>query len=849
MPRHSLPRILRSLLLLGGFSVIVGGIWSREVQAAPAGAVSPFLYPPFPGTASEESIFDHTSPNYTQSDNRIVSYGGHEARKNCPSPEPAGTKPPQAGVCDQGFGLYWSYDLGGWMAYNGHDGIDYGVSYRPVYAAGDSDRVMYSGWWDPQNHTASYGIYVKLHHPNTYITIYGHMSAVAVQACPTDGCASISHGEMLGISGTTGNSTGPHLHFGVTAPNGKSIDPYGWGAGGTDPWPYNQPESLWVMYPSLVFNSIHALPTGNVALPYPPSVPTGILVDDSSSGFIQNPDQCWNDISVSAGQAENGNMSIASARLAAPNCIGQWQFPQGSSAGLYSVYVRIPAVHATTQGAVYAIQHGGRTDKVVIDQLVFPNGFYVTDGWIYVGKYNFDGVSPEYVQLTNQTQDESAAVGSLEVGADAVRFVFLGIVTPSPPPITLTPTFTPTITRTPTPSNTPTITRTPTASSTPTITKTPTPSNTPTASRTPTPSKTPTQTRTPTATFTPTPSRTPSRTPTLTPSKTPTASRTPTPSRTPTSTVTRFPTAIPPYTKLNVFFVSTVRLNAGTPPFEVAGYRWEKSTDNFVQDVLNEYFKGPGYTEKSVYRWTAIYSGFTGYARVDIAGGIARVYLKGSCAPTDYNYTIAQPLSVNLKQFSYIQFVKIYDQNGTTEHPDGASDSIPTCLDPAFAPSPTFSPTPSSSPTPTATRTRTPTPTPRSTPTPLYVLLKVYFYQRTSLLEVFGKRWEPTSANLPKAMLDEFFKGPGLTEKNTYGWIAIYSGATGYSKLDIADGIARVYLTGHCNSQGSTFTIGPLLKDTLKQFSYIQFVKIYDENGNTEQPDGPTDSIPGCLEP
>ena len=292
-----------------------------------------------------------------------------------------------------------------------------------------------------------------------------------------------------------------------------------------------------------------------------------------------------------------------------------------------------------------------------------------------------------------------------------------------------------------------------------------------------------------------------------------------------------------------------MRLNAGTPPFEVAGYRWEKSTDNFVQDVLNEYFKGPGYTEKSVYRWTAIYSGFTGYARVDIAGGIARVYLKGSCAPTAYNYTIAQPLSVNLKQFSYIQFVKIYDQNGTTEHPDGASDSIPTCLDPAFAPSPTFSPTPSSSPTPTATRTKTPTPTPRSTPTPLYVLLKVYFYQRTSLLEVFGKRWEPTSANLPKAMLDELFKGPGLTEKNTYGWIAIYSGATGYSKLDIADGIARVYLTGHCNSEGSTFTIGPLLKDTLKQFSYIQFVKIYDENGNTEQPDGPTDSIPGCLEP
>jgi murein DD-endopeptidase MepM/ murein hydrolase activator NlpD len=841
LPHRSLPRSLKTLLLLAGLSVLLGGLLSREAEAAPEAAITPFLYPPFPGTASEESIFDHTSPNYSQTDNRIISYGGHEARKNCPSPQPAGTNPPQAGICDQGFGIYWSYDLGGWMAYNGHDGIDYGISYRPVYAAADSDRVMYSGWWDPQIHQASYGIYVRLHHANGYQTIYGHMSSVAVQACATNGCSSIAHGEMLGISGTTGNSTGPHLHFGLVSPAGKSVDPYGWGAGGTDPWPYNQPESLWVMYPSLVYYGIHALPSGSVALSYPSAVATGILIDDSSSGFVQNPDQCWNDISVSAGQAQNGNLSYSKPRLTAPTCTGQWRFPQGSSPGNYGVYIRIPSVHATTEGAVYTIQHGGLTDHVVINQLVFPNGFYVTDGWVYVGKYNFDGASTEYVQLTNQTQDESATVSTLEVGADAVRFVFLGVTTPTPPPVTLTPTFTPTITMTPTASNTPTIT--PTA----TNTRTPTPSLTPTPSRTPTPSKTATASRTPTSTRTP--SRTPTPTFTRTPSRTPSPTFTRTPSRTPTQTATRLPTAIPPYTKLSVYFVSTVRLNAGTPPFEVAGYRWEKSTDNFAADVLNEYFKGPGYTEKYVYRWTAIYSGFTGYSRLEVADGIARVYLKGICTPVDYNYTVAQPLMVNLKQFNSIQFVKIYDQNGTTEHPDGASDSIPTCLDPAFAPSPTFTPTPSLSPTPTATATKTSTPTARATATPLYVLLKVYFYQRTSLLEVFGKRWAPSSANLPKFVLDQYFKGPGYTEKYTYGWVAPYNGATGYSKLDITDGIARVYLTGQCNSQGSTFTLAPLIADTLKQFSYIQYVKIYDQNGNTEQPDGPTNSIPACLEP
>ena len=120
---------------------------------------------------------------------------------------------------------------------------------------------------------------------------------------------------------------------------------------------------------------------------------------------------------------------------------------------------------------------------------------------------------------------------------------------------------------------------------------------------------------------------------------------------------------------------------------------------------------------------------------------------------------------------------------------------------------------------------------------------------RNTLADVLGKRWAQSSVNFPEFVLNEYFKGPGLTEKNTYGWIAIYSGATGYSKLEISEGIARVYLTGRCNSEGSTFTIAGPLINNLKQFSYIQFVKIYDENGNTENPEGQSDSIPACLEP
>ena len=43
------------------------------------------------------------------------------------------------------------------------------------------------------------------------------------------------------------------------------------------------------------------------------------------------------------------------------------------------------------EGATYTIRHSGESDQVVVNQAVFPNIYYVTDGSIYVGKYNFSG--------------------------------------------------------------------------------------------------------------------------------------------------------------------------------------------------------------------------------------------------------------------------------------------------------------------------------------------------------------------------------------------------------------------------------------------------------------------------
>jgi murein DD-endopeptidase MepM/ murein hydrolase activator NlpD len=450
---RSIKKLFTAILLCG---IILGTRGaSAEYDAAPVQAITPFLYPPYPGSASQESIFDHSTPNYT-TDNRVLAYTGDVANKNCPSPAPAGTPPPQAGVCNAGSGGYWSYSLGDWMYYDGHDGVDYGISYRPVYAAADADQVVYAGWWDPQNHKINLGIYVRLHHANGYNTYYGHMSSVSVQACSSPGCTFLPHGEMLGISGTTGNSSGPHLHLLVRNPANKSVDPYGWKGSGSSPWTANQKESLWVAYPSLVYYASQIYPSGN-PLNYPPRPTSGIIVDDGSLAFDETPDGCWSQ--VNTGSAQNGRMSYVRPRTSSATCSGQWAFPQGSNDGTYAVYVRIPAIKATSEGAVYTIRHAGKSDQVVLNQSVFPNIYYVTDGWVYIGRYNFAGAGDEYIELSNRTQDESASLSNLDLGADAVRFVFQGDATPTPPgPVTVTPTTTPTVTATPSRTRTPTVT-------------------------------------------------------------------------------------------------------------------------------------------------------------------------------------------------------------------------------------------------------------------------------------------------------------------------------------------------------------------------------------------------------
>ncbi len=113
---------------------------------------------------------------------------------------------PVNGVVTSGFGWRW-----GRM----HEGIDIAApSGTPIRAAA-AGTVIYAGWM------GGYGNIVIIDHGNGLATAYGHQSAISV------GGGSVSQGTVIGAVGTTGNSTGPHVHFEVRV-NGSPVDPMGY---------------------------------------------------------------------------------------------------------------------------------------------------------------------------------------------------------------------------------------------------------------------------------------------------------------------------------------------------------------------------------------------------------------------------------------------------------------------------------------------------------------------------------------------------------------------------------------------------------------------------------------------
>jgi murein DD-endopeptidase MepM/ murein hydrolase activator NlpD len=97
--------------------------------------------------------------------------------------------------------------------YRQHTGVDLSCSNGAPIAAAGSGVVIQAGW------NGGYGNAVMIDHGNGLATLYGHQSSIAV----SNG-ESVTRGETIGYVGSTGASTGPHLHF-ETRVNGTPVNP------------------------------------------------------------------------------------------------------------------------------------------------------------------------------------------------------------------------------------------------------------------------------------------------------------------------------------------------------------------------------------------------------------------------------------------------------------------------------------------------------------------------------------------------------------------------------------------------------------------------------------------------
>ena len=114
---------------------------------------------------------------------------------------------PVSGVLTSRYGYRWGRT---------HTGIDIGASTGTSVKAAASGKVIFSGW------KGSLGKLVVISHGNGVQTYYGHCSSLLVSAGQ-----SVSAGQVISKVGSTGRSTGPHLHFEIRV-NGAAINPQGY---------------------------------------------------------------------------------------------------------------------------------------------------------------------------------------------------------------------------------------------------------------------------------------------------------------------------------------------------------------------------------------------------------------------------------------------------------------------------------------------------------------------------------------------------------------------------------------------------------------------------------------------
>ncbi|MFI1281737.1 LysM peptidoglycan-binding domain-containing M23 family metallopeptidase [Streptomyces sp. NPDC020858] len=194
-------------LIHPGLKLTLGG----RGQAAPVEAAPEAAPQPAPKAAAE------------QAPEQAAEQAPEQAEQAAPAqPESAPEAPAEQQsasgfVAPLGGGISTNYKVAGSMWSSGyHTGVDFIARAGTTVKAVGAGTVVSSGW------AGSYGNEVVIQHADGKYSQYAHLSSLSVSAGQ-----SVTAGQSLGLSGSTGNSTGPHLHFEIrTGPSyGSDIDP------------------------------------------------------------------------------------------------------------------------------------------------------------------------------------------------------------------------------------------------------------------------------------------------------------------------------------------------------------------------------------------------------------------------------------------------------------------------------------------------------------------------------------------------------------------------------------------------------------------------------------------------
>lgn len=166
------------------------------------------------GTGSTEPIYWDPGIVMTTRSGSGATAGASSASFAVGDPGSCGTQAVVGGTLPVGAPIFRSYRITQDYSWN-HGGIDLAVPEgTPVYAAGGG-TVIFKGW-----STWGYGYTVVIAHGGT-LSLYGHLNGAFV-SCG----AVVTQGQNIAVSGNSGNSSGPHLHFEIRGSNGAPVNPW-----------------------------------------------------------------------------------------------------------------------------------------------------------------------------------------------------------------------------------------------------------------------------------------------------------------------------------------------------------------------------------------------------------------------------------------------------------------------------------------------------------------------------------------------------------------------------------------------------------------------------------------------